>query len=143
MSGAKIICATCGHPIPPDSRRRRYCSDRCERRRPNRTGTAPRDLRLLTAARQAVQAEVRRTEPNCWICGHPIDLTLDRQRHPLASAVDEITPRSHGGDPTDRTNCHHAHRWCNGARGNRPVTPALQARCQAKYADLTKPTRRW
>jgi len=73
--------------------------------------------------RRRLLAQVRREEPNCWICGHPIDLTLNRQTHPMGSTVDEIIPRSRSIDPRraalTRTNLRHSHRACNTERGNR------------------------
>ncbi len=73
-------------------------------------------------ARRDLCERVRRAEPNCWLCGYPIDLALDRQTHPLGSTVDEIVPRSkavsaHAAAHT-LSNLHHAHRICNTERGN-------------------------
>lgn len=90
----------------------------------------PRDPGLNGRPRQRLLAQVRAEEERCHLCGHPVDLTLDRQRHPLGSTVDELTPRSQGGDPLDRANCRHAHRTCNELRGTRPVTPDVQAECR-------------
>ena len=65
-------------------------------------------------------------EPNCWLCGLPVDLSLPRwpQPHPMSSVIDERIPRSKhpfGAKyaALDRSNCAHAHRDCNGRRGNR------------------------
>lgn len=86
--------------------------------------------------RRTAIAAVRETTNTCWICGYPIDLTLDYQTHRMASTVDERTPVSHGGSTTDPTNLAHAHRACNSARGNQPMTPALRHRIRAKAATI-------
>lgn len=80
--------------------------------------------------RRQVLRQVRETEPRCHLCGYMIDLSLDRQRHPLGSVGDEVVPRSDGGDPLDRQNVRHCHRLCNGIRGRRPITDALRAECR-------------
>lgn len=86
---------------------------------------------LRTRARRATIAHVRATQPNCHLCGYGIDLSRDSQRDPLASCVDELTPRACGGSATDLTNVAHAHRICNGSRGIKPITPDVRARCRA------------
>lgn len=95
-----------------------------------------RDPQLNLRARRRLAAQVRAEEPACWLCGLPIDTTLDRQRHPLGSVIDEITPRSAGGSALDRSNVHHAHRLCNGIRCTKPVTGRLRAACRAAVLDL-------
>jgi len=82
--------------------------------------------------RRELCEQVRRSEPNCWLCGYPIDLTLDRQTHPMGSTVDEIIPRSravsaHAAAHTPG-NLHHAHRSCNSERGNDLVRPERSSR---------------
>lgn len=75
--------------------------------------------------RRRVAAQVRREEPNCWICHLPIDLSLCRSGptpHPMSSTLDEVIPRSlHPLGPLyaalDRSNVRHAHRICNLKRG--------------------------
>lgn len=74
--------------------------------------------------------------PSCALCGYPIDMNADRQRHPLASAVDEWHPRKHGGSALDLDNLRHLHRYCNGVKGSRQVTPQMVAKCQAHIAGL-------
>ena len=76
--------------------------------------------------RTRVKAQVRREEPNCWLCGLPIDLSLPRmgRAHPMSSVIDEVIPRSKHPlgayfAAHDRANLRHAHRDCNGRRGNR------------------------
>lgn len=82
--------------------------------------------------RRRILNQVRREEPNCWICGNPIDMTLNPQTHPLGSTIDEIVPRSRSVDPRraalDRGNLHHAHRACNSERGNRLTEPLPTSR---------------
>lgn len=80
--------------------------------------------------RRQVLAHHRATGAPCNLCGLPIDLSLDPQRHPLASCVDELVPRKHGGDPLDLTNTAHTHRLCNGKRGTKPITEQLRAECR-------------
>lgn len=80
--------------------------------------------------RRRVIAEVRATEPNCHLCGYPIDLALDYQRHALASTVDELVPVADGGSTTDRANCRHAHRCCNSSRNKHPITDEVRRRCR-------------
>lgn len=75
--------------------------------------------------RRRAIAQVRASEPDCWLCGFGIDLTLDAQVDPMGSSVDEIIPRWRGGSTTDRENLRHAHRICNSTRGGRTVTVEL------------------
>lgn len=86
----------------------------------------PNALELKGRPRRRLCEQVRREEPNCWLCGRWIDLTLPRypQPHPMSSTIHEVIPRSlHPLGPRfaalDRANCHHAHRLCNGRVGNR------------------------
>ncbi len=90
----------------------------------------PVDPQLNTQARRRVLAHIRATEPNCHLCGYPINLGLDRQRHPLASCGDEVIPRKHGGSATDPANVRHSHRICNGVRATHPPTPEIKRRCR-------------
>jgi len=82
--------------------------------------------------RRELCERVRREEPNCWLCGLPIDLSLNRQTHPMGSTVDEIIPRSRAADArraaTTRSNVHHCHRSCNTERGNDLVTETRTSR---------------
>jgi hypothetical protein len=141
-----MACMTCGRPIPPDSRRRRYCSPACARRRPNRRQTPP-DPVLRSHARRVAVAHVRATQPNDYLTGLPIDLTRDRQRDPLGSCVDEIYPRALGGSAIDPANLGHTTRLANGIKGSTwPVTPELRARCRARVEAAMRresTTRRW
>lgn len=89
------------------------------------------DPRLKGRPRRRLLAQVRREEPDCHLCGGWINQTLDAQHHSMGSTIDELIPRSRGGDPHDRTNLRHAHRLCNSTRGNQPITPAVLARIHA------------
>lgn len=104
----------------------------------------PSNAGLVGRPRRRLTALVRARESHCHLCGYPIDLSLDRLRHPLASCIDELRPRHHGGNPLDPTNCRHAHRVCNGSRGTQPITPEVQARCrtlvEAELAQEAPPT---
>jgi 5-methylcytosine-specific restriction endonuclease McrA len=81
-----------------------------------------RNPELTGRPRRRLVAQVRREEPDCWLCGYPINLALPAT-HPMSSTVDEVIPRSRAVDPyraaLTRSNCRHAHRTCNSARGNR------------------------
>lgn len=72
---------------------------------------------------------MRASETHCHLCSLPIDLSLDRQRHALASTVDELVPIAAGGSDTDRANCRHAHRCCNSSRNKQPITDEVRRRC--------------
>lgn len=95
------------------------------------------------AARDKVVKRVKREETHCWLCNEPVDKTLTYlwgshgpkcsnpdcpgcTPHPQRGEVDEVIPVSLGGSPTDRKNCHLAHRLCNQRRGNKPPTALLQ-----------------
>ncbi|GGZ28529.1 hypothetical protein GCM10010387_22490 [Streptomyces inusitatus] len=68
----------------------------------------------------------------CWICGHNIPTTVDRQRHPLAFTLDHLVPLSRGGDLLAPANARSAHRRCNSARGNR-TTPRPPQRASRRW----------
>lgn len=92
---------------------------------------AKRDPQLHTQARRRAIAEVRRLHPYCAGCDLLIDMTLDHQRHPLGSTVDENLPRSKGGSATDPANLLHMHRSCNSIKGDSLLTADVRARCRA------------
>jgi 5-methylcytosine-specific restriction endonuclease McrA len=74
-------------------------------RSPGRVGQAWNRLR------KQVLAE----EPNCWLCGQPVDYhAVPRTR--WAPSVDHIVPLIRGGSPLDRGNLHTAHHGCNASR---------------------------
>lgn len=121
-------CTHCGKPYIKTRGNQRVCPH-CRVNRKN-ARRSPVDRRLNTQDRRRATAQVRATQPNCHLCGIAIDLTLDRQRHPLSSCVDEILPRHHGGSPLDPANLGHAHRVCNTSRGTQPITPEVRQRCR-------------
>lgn len=59
-----------------------------------------------------LRAQVLAEEPNCWLCGDPIDLSLPPQ-HPMAGQGDHVVPLEDGGAALDRDNVRAAHRTCN------------------------------
>lgn len=124
---------------------------------------APRQTRLpvrdqsinSNKARRGIKARVLAEETHCHLCGHPVppnphtagspEAIHYAKSHPLAPAVDELHPRSHGGSATDRGNVRLAHRLCNGIRSNSPITASIRARCRdaitARLAGTT--SRNW
>ena len=88
--------------------------------------------------RERAKAAIRATQPNCHLCGYPIDLALDRKRHPLASSIDELVPVDYGGSTLDPANLRHAHRICNGSRGTKPITPEVRARCRTLVENVLR-----
>lgn len=80
--------------------------------------------------RRAVVKRVKAEESLCALCDEPVDKTLrmaggkhsrrchDKMctgciPHDLSAEVDEDIPRSRGGSPYERANCHLMHRACN------------------------------
>lgn len=55
---------------------------------------------------------VKAEETHCALCGGWVDPTL-HHLDPQAGVVDEDIPRSRGGSPYERSNCHLMHRACN------------------------------
>lgn len=74
---------------------------------------------------------MRASQPNCYLCGLPISLELDRQRHPLASSVDHLVPLSRTSVTYNVSDLAHMHRLCNGMKFTKPITPELRAKCRA------------
>lgn len=101
--------------------------------------------------RRRACALVRASQSHCWLCGRWIDQQLDRQRHDLASSIDEVIPVVDGGSTTDPANLRHAHRFCNSFRQQRPVTlelrlalvDALIAKGYLRPAERCRPSRVW
>ena len=97
-----------------------------------------RDPHLVGRPRRRAIAECERRYPLvCHLCGNPIDPTLDRQRHPLAWTADELIPRAHGGSAYDVDLMRPAHRCCNSARRERPLSDAVLAACRRAFARHT------
>lgn len=80
--------------------------------------------------RRELVKRVKAEERTCALCGLPVDKTLKMtpgehgpkcpgggcagcSPHPMRGEVDEDLPRSRGGSPYERSNCHLLHRACN------------------------------
>lgn len=80
-------------------------------------------------------------ETYCVICGGPVDKSLGKMpgQHatncrgdgcpgcrwdPGSPVVDELVPRSRGGDPLDRNNTRLAHRSCNRIKSDQTIEQA-------------------
>lgn len=85
--------------------RRRWHRKNAKRRPNSRAGNAWRLLR----------EQVLSEEPDCWICGDPIDRSIEWPRD-MSAEADHVTPLEDGGELLDRANVHAAHRVCNQAR---------------------------
>ena len=110
--------------------------------------------------RALLRARVLAEEDSCALCLRPVDKNLKYLRgahgrrckgtdvcqgcipHPLSAEVDEDIPRSRGGSPLDRANCHIMHRQCNQAKGARTLAEA-RANLLHKQAteSVTTPTK--
>lgn len=92
---------------------------------------------------ERLKAQVRREEPDCWLCGLPIDMDLPRTTgkgragHPWSWSLDHIVPLNHGGDELARDNAHSAHLKCNEERGDGPPPSTPKAPKKRRH------TRRW
>ena len=81
--------------------------------------------------RRELVKRVKAEETRCALCDKPVDKGLRYKQgehgkqcptrtcagcipHPQSGEVDEDIPRSRGGSPYDRSNCHLMHRECNG-----------------------------
>ncbi|MDQ1122160.1 hypothetical protein [Microbacterium trichothecenolyticum] len=101
------------------------------------------------ARRRALVKRVRAEESTCALCDKPVNPTITVQHgqhgskcptrdctgcvpHPMRGEVDEDIPRSRGGSPYDRENCHLMHRKCNQYKGNLTLAEA-----RAKLATTT------
>jgi 5-methylcytosine-specific restriction endonuclease McrA len=63
-----------------------------------------------------IRAEVLASNSVCWLCGHPIDLTLPAT-HAMSATVDHVVSLAAGGDPRGAENLKPAHRRCNSRKG--------------------------
>lgn len=79
------------------------------------------DCRHRSASLYLSAEELReRDGDDCHLCGLPVPATA-RKPHPLAAEVDHILPVSRGGTH-DPQNLALAHKTCNIAKGNKPMT---------------------
>ena len=89
--------------------------------------------------RRQLKQRVYVEEDRCIICEQLVDKTLgqlpDGTWHPRSPVIDEDIPVSRGGSPTDRSNCHLAHRDCNAEKGDRTL-----AEHAARHNSRTDPT---
>lgn len=98
--------------------------------------------------RRELVKRVMAEETHCALCGGWVDKTLTMQPgrhgprckgncpgcipHDDRAEVDEDIPRSRGGSPTARDNCHLMHRGCNRAKGAMTIAEyKTQAQTQA------------
>jgi 5-methylcytosine-specific restriction endonuclease McrA len=80
--------------------------------------TGARDPRMRSGERRRLIKAAKQPGASCWVCGGTIDTTLKRG-DPASFTLDEIIPRSSGGDPLDPNNTKPAHLSCNSRRGGR------------------------
>lgn len=91
--------------------------------------------------RRQLTARVLAEETHCALCGGPVDKSLRTKPgahgkrcpggtcpgctpHPMSPVVDEDIPRSRGGSPYERDNCHLMHRSCNGWKSRMTLAEA-------------------
>ena len=90
--------------------------------------------------RRELVKRVKAEEHHCALCGERVDKTLGYMPgvhgpkcpgnctgcmpDPRRAEVDEDIPRSRGGSPYDRTNCHLMHRECNIRKGGKTLAEA-------------------
>ncbi len=75
--------------------------------------------RLFDADRQACRKTVYERDGGCCVrCGKPLKLLPSEARHELEIAnINEIVPRSLGGDPCDPANCNTLCSQCHTGKG--------------------------
>jgi 5-methylcytosine-specific restriction endonuclease McrA len=66
--------------------------------------------------RRRMQAILARDGGDCWLCGAPVDMSLQSTNDRWAPSLDHVVPNAHGG-PNSIDNLRLAHRLCNGKRG--------------------------
>ena len=110
--------------------------------------------------RRELVKRIKAEEHLCALCDTPVDKTLTYMPgahgpncpahntgqayrdcpgctpHPMRGEVDEDIPRSRGGSPYDRANCHLMHRQCNQTKSAQTLTEA-RARYQAQRKATT------
>lgn len=74
------------------------------------------NARLNSTQRRKVRARViARDNGICWLCGDPVDLTLEAP-HPDSATMDHVIPHTLGGKHR-ASNLRLAHSRCNADRG--------------------------
>lgn len=110
-----FFCEECGAEITTEvgDRRRRYCSESCQKRASDREYSKKREKQMNEAFVENVCVEdlYEKSEGVCEICGLPVP----RDHSPenvWAATRDHIIPLSKGG-LHEKSNCQLAHRLCN------------------------------
>lgn len=75
--------------------------------------------RRSTTRRDRFRREVRKGEPDCYLCGEPIDYEA-HHLDPMSFTIEHITPLARGGTDT-LDNIGPAHRKCNRSKGDSPA----------------------
>ena len=95
--------------------------------------------------RRQLVARVKAEETTCALCGGHVNQNTrgvpgQHKRgcnnrdcpgcipHPMSPVIDEDIPRSRGGSPYDRDNCHLMHYQCNGWKGAMTLAEAQHKR---------------
>lgn len=107
--------------------------------------------------RRELTKRVKAEETLCALCDTPVDKTLTNipnthgprcpgepcqgcVPHPMRAEVDEDIPRSRGGSPYDRKNCHLMHRKCNQWKSKMTLAEARTKRAQEQHNKPTNKT---
>lgn len=73
----------------------------------------------------------------CHLCGHPVDTQLTG-KGPWSRSIDHIHPVSQGGLEYDLSSCRPAHRVCNNARGDKPISEFATEEQRAAFRELVE-----
>ena len=104
--------------------------------------------------RRELRRRVLTEEHTCALCGQPVDKTLTTlpgqhgpkcntptctgcKPHPHRAEVDEDLPRSRGGSPLQRNNCHLMHRACNQYKSDMTLAEARTKRANTQPRTIT------
>lgn len=110
--------------------------------------------------RRELTKRVLAEENNCALCGRPVDKTItytpgkhgpNCQGHlctgcvpdPMRGEVDEDIPRSRGGSPYDRANCHLLHRICNQWKSSQTLAEARERYTQPAARPVIRASAIW
>ena len=72
-----------------------------------------------------LKAEQRGKQLPCWLCGQPIDYTLDKSSEDSFSVDHEHPLSTHPHLAEEPSNLRSAHLKCNKRRGNRKPNPTI------------------